>query len=64
MNIEDLRKEAKMRGISFLKSWTKKFLIVRLAEEDARDEELRELQEQTESSEETSETPKEEKEKN
>ena len=47
MNIEDLRKEATMRGISFLKSWTKKFLIVRLAEEDARDEELRELQEQT-----------------
>ena len=47
MNIEDLRKEAKMRGISFLKSWTKKFLIVRLTEEDVRDEEIRELQKQT-----------------
>ncbi len=47
MKIDELRKEAEGRGISFLKSWTKKFLIVRLEEEDVRDEELRELQNQT-----------------
>tara|TARA_R110002020_G_scaffold392414_1_gene602679 strand:- start:36 stop:482 length:447 start_codon:yes stop_codon:yes gene_type:complete len=41
--IKELQEECKKRNISFLKSWSKKFFITRLEEEDSRDEEMREI---------------------